>query len=128
MASVDGPISPHLQVYKPQLTSILSITHRATGIFLSLGALVLAYWLLSVAAGPEVYAQVTVHFSAWYGQLLLLAFAFSLYFHLCNGIRHLFWDAGLGLEIETTYKSGYAVISAAVILTIVTCYMAGCVS
>jgi succinate dehydrogenase cytochrome b subunit len=125
MATVNGPLSPHLQVYKPQLTSILSITHRATGVFLSLGALLLSYWLLAIAAGPEIYAKVIVHFAAWYGQLVLLAFVFSLYYHLCNGIRHLFWDIGAGFELETTYKSGYAVIVVSLILTVVSCYLAG---
>ena len=128
MASVNGPLSPHLQVYKPQLTSVLSITHRGTGIFLSVGALLLSYWLLSIAAGAKVYAIFIQHASAWYGQLLLLAFAFSLYYHLCNGIRHLFWDAGLGLEIETTYKSGYAVIVASIGLTAATWYLAEYIS
>jgi succinate dehydrogenase / fumarate reductase cytochrome b subunit len=128
MAPVDSPISPHLQVYKPQLTSVMSIVHRGTGIFLSFGALLLAYWLMSIAAGPEFYARVSVHISAWYGQLILFTFVFSLYYHLCNGVRHLFWDAGLGLEIETTYKSGYATIFIAVILTLATCYFGGCLS
>ncbi|MFT7459650.1 MAG: succinate dehydrogenase / fumarate reductase cytochrome b subunit [Planctomycetota bacterium] len=123
MAMVDGPISPHMQIYKPQLTSILSITHRGTGIFLSLGALLLCYWFLSIAAGPDVYSRFSMHIAAWYGQVLLLAFTFSLYFHLCNGIRHLFWDAGYGLTIETTYKSGYAVIVASLFLTAATCYL-----
>ena len=128
MATADGPISPHLQIYKPQLTSVLSIVHRGTGIFLSFGALLLAYWLLSIAAGPEVYSKLAAHISAWYGQVILFAFVFSLYYHLCNGVRHLFWDAGLGLEIETTYKSGYAVILITVILSVATCYFGGCIS
>jgi succinate dehydrogenase / fumarate reductase, cytochrome b subunit len=128
MATVDGPISPHIQIYKPQLTSLLSIIHRATGIVLSFGALLLGFWLLSVAAGPEFYAQVTEYINTWYGQIALLAFAFSLYYHLGNGIRHLFWDAGIGLEIETTYKSGYAVILSSVILTALSCYLASCAS
>ena len=128
MATVEGPVSPHLQIYKWQLTMILSITHRGTGVFLSLGSLLLCYWLLSIAAGPEVYSDFAFHASAWYGQLLLLAFAFSLYFHLCNGIRHLFWDAGLGLEIDTTYKSGYAVILVSIFLTAATCYLVRCAS
>lgn len=128
MAMAEGPLSPHLQVYKPQLTSVLSITHRGTGVFLSLGALLLAYWLMSVAAGPEVYAQFHNHASAWYGQLLLLTFAFSLYYHLCNGIRHLFWDIGIGLEIESTYKSGYLTIAASILLTIATVYLVRCLS
>jgi len=125
MATVEGPISPHLQIYKPQLTSLLSITHRATGVFLSLGALLLGYWLLSVAAGPDTYAKVYVHVASWYGQVVLLAFVFSLYYHLCNGIRHLFWDIGAGLELETTYKSGYAVVVASLVLTLASYFLAG---
>ena len=128
MAMVEGPLSPHLQVYKPQLTSVLSITHRGTGIFLSLGTLLLAYWLMSVAAGPTVYAEFVTYISTWYGQVVLLGFAFSLYFHLCNGIRHLFWDIGAGLDIETTYKTGYLVMFASVLLTVATVYLARCVA
>ncbi len=128
MATVDSPLSPHLQIYKPQLTSILSITHRATGVFLSIGALLLCYWLLAIAAGPEVYGKLSAHITAWYGQLVLLAFGFSLYYHLCNGIRHLFWDIGVGLEIETTYRSGYAVIAVSLFLTAASAWLAGCVS
>jgi len=128
MPTVDGPISPHLQIYKPQLTSLLSITHRATGVFLSFGALLLGYWLLSVAAGPDMYAKVYVHVASWYGQLALLAFTFSLYYHLCNGVRHLFWDIGAGLEIETAYKSGYAVIIVSIVLTLASYFLARCAS
>jgi len=120
MATVKGPLSPHLSVYRWQITMVLSITHRATGIFLSVGLLLLACWLMSAAAGPEVYANLMQYFTAWYGRLLLLLFCFSLYFHLCNGIRHLFWDAGLGFEIRNFYGSGYAVIAASIGLTIVT--------
>ncbi len=124
MATVNRPLSPHLQVYKPQLTSILSIIHRGTGVFLSLGLLLLAYWLMAIAAGPESYSKIQAHIGSWYGQCLLAAFVFSLYYHLCNGIRHLFWDTGLGLEIETTYKSGYAAIIITLLLTVVT-FVAG---
>lgn len=117
MESVKRPLSPHLQVYKPQLTSMLSITHRATGVFLSLGALILSCWLVGLASGETAFNTLQQHISAWYGQILLIAFVFSLYYHLSNGIRHLFWDAGMGLEISTTYKSGYATIIVSIILT-----------
>lgn len=120
MASVKSPLSPHLSVYKWQITMLLSITHRATGVFLSLGLLLLTYWLLTVAAGPETYDSAMIHIGAWYGQTLLILFSFSLYFHLCNGIRHLFWDAGIGFEISTFYRSGYATVIAAVLLTLMT--------
>lgn len=120
MSARQRPLSPHLQVYKPQLTSVLSITHRATGLFLGLGALVLCYWLLAVAAGPEFYGRAQGIIDSWYGQLLLFLWAVSLYYHLCNGIRHLFWDAGYGFELKTTYASGYAVVAISVVLTVVT--------
>lgn len=120
MALDKRPLSPHLQIYKPQLTSVLSITHRGTGVFLSLGALLFCCWLLAIASGPDVYSNIQVYISAWYGKILLLAWVFSLYYHLCNGIRHLFWDAGLGLEIKTIYTSGYVVIVIAILLTATT--------
>jgi len=125
MESVKRPLSPHLQIYKPQLTSILSITHRGTGVFLSLGALLLTCWLVGLAASEQTFNNLQQHTTAWYGQTLLTAFVFSIYFHLANGIRHLFWDAGLGLEISTAYKSGYATIAVSIILTTITLVL-GC--
>lgn len=120
MAAVNRPLSPHLQIYKPQLTSVLSITHRGTGVFLTLGALFLSCWLLSIANGPESYTAVQQHVLSWYGQIILYAWVFSLYYHLGNGIRHLFWDMGFGFEIKTTYISGYIVVAVSILSTIVT--------
>jgi succinate dehydrogenase / fumarate reductase cytochrome b subunit len=120
MAAVNRPLSPHLQIYKPQLTSVLSITHRGTGVFLSLGALFLSCWLLSIANGPESYTAVQQHVLSWYGQTILYAWVFSLYYHLCNGIRHLCWDMGFGFEIKTTYISGYIVLAVSILFTIAT--------
>ena len=121
MGRAHSPLSPHLQIYKPQLTSLLSITHRGTGVLLALGLLLLPYWLLSIAAGPKVYDALLIHFSAWYGKLLLLGLLFSIYYHLCNGIRHLGWDLGRGLDLATTYVTGYIVVFLSVLLTIATC-------
>jgi succinate dehydrogenase / fumarate reductase cytochrome b subunit len=123
MKLVKRPLSPHLQVYKPQLTSVLSITHRGTGVFLSLGALVLTYWLVSLAVSEELFNSFHLHTTFWYGKLFLIGFVFSLYYHLANGIRHLFWDIGLGLEISTTYKSGYFTIFISVVLTLATLFI-----
>lgn len=114
------PLSPHLQIYRPQLTSILSITHRATGIFLSAGVLVLTYWLVSIAGGENAYTTARECLSSLPGQLLLAAWSFSFYFHLCNGIRHLFWDVGMGFELKTVYASGYTVIAVSVVMTALT--------
>jgi succinate dehydrogenase / fumarate reductase cytochrome b subunit len=125
MKLVKRPLSPHLQVYKPQLTSVLSITHRGTGVFLSLGALALTYWLVSLALSEELFNSFHLHTTFWYGKLFLIGFVFSLYYHLTNGIRHLFWDIGLGLEISTTYKSGYFTIFISVVLTLTTLFIGG---
>ena len=125
MKLVKRPLSPHLQIYKPQLTSVLSITHRGTGVFLSLGALVLTYWLVSLAVSEELFNSFHLHTSFWYGKLFLIGFVFSLYYHLANGIRHLFWDIGLGLEISTTYKSGYFTIFISALLTLATLFVGG---
>ena len=126
MATDNRPLSPHLQIYKPQLTSVLSITHRGTGVLLTAGAFFLSFWLLALASGPEQFENLQTHISKWYGQCILYAFVFSLYFHLCNGIRHLFWDVGLGFDIDVAYKTGYAVVAGTVVLTLLTlCLAAG---
>ncbi len=112
------PLSPHLQVYQPQLTSVLSILHRLTGIALAVGTLVLVYWLSSAAGGPESFSRAQSVIGNWFGLLLLFGWSFALFYHLCNGIRHLFWDAGYGFELAELYKSGYAVLIAAGVLTL----------
>ena len=118
MATDKRPLSPHLQIYKPEFTSVLSITHRATGIALSVGTLLLVYWLIAAASGPEVYAQAQSIMGSMLGQLLLFFWTWALFYHLCNGIRHLFWDAGYGFELSTAYKSGLTTAIASVVLTV----------
>ncbi|MCC3303642.1 succinate dehydrogenase, cytochrome b556 subunit [Sneathiella sp. HT1-7] len=120
MAKIERPLSPHLQIYKPQITMVTSITHRATGIALGVGTLLLAWWLIAVAAGPEAYATVTAFTTSWFGQIILFGFTWSLFYHLCNGIRHLFWDMGQGFELPTMRKSGMAAIIASIVLTLLT--------
>jgi len=111
------PLSPHLQIYKPQLTSVMSILHRITGVFLSLATLVLVYWLMAAAEGPEAYQQARSLLSTWWGLLLLFGWSLALFYHLCNGIRHLFWDAGLGMDIKTVYTTGKLVWISTLVLT-----------
>ena len=118
MEKSQRPLSPHLQIYRPQLTSVLSITHRATGVALVGGTLVLVYWLLAVASGAETYASAQYLLGSWLGRIVLLGFSFALFFHLCNGIRHLFWDVGLGFELKTAYASGTAVVIVSVVMTL----------
>ena len=119
METSQRPLSPHLQIYRFQLTSVLSITHRATGIALALGTLILVYWLLAAASGAEAYASAQQLLGSWVGRTVLLGFSFALFFHLCNGIRHLFWDAGVGFELKTAYASGTAVVVVSIALTII---------
>lgn len=118
MSTRNRPLSPHLQIYKPQITSILSITHRATGVVLAGGALFLTYWLTSAAYGPEAFERTHAFFATVIGRLLLLGFTFAFFYHMCNGIRHLFWDAGKGFDMQTLNRSGIAVVIAATALTL----------
>jgi succinate dehydrogenase / fumarate reductase cytochrome b subunit len=113
-------LSPHLQVYRPQLTTVLSILHRGTGLLLTLGTLLFVCWLAALAAGPEAYASTQAWFGTWYMRLCLIGWSAAVFYHLCNGIRHLFWDAGIGYELKQAYASGYAVLIATAILTITT--------
>lgn len=112
-----NPLSPHLQIYRPQLTTVMSITHRATGLFLSLGTVMLLYWLVAAALGPDAYAEAQRCFAAVPTQVLLIGWTFAFFYHLCNGIRHLFWDVGWGFELTTAYRSGYVVIAVTVAMT-----------
>ncbi|MBT8420851.1 MAG: succinate dehydrogenase, cytochrome b556 subunit [Gammaproteobacteria bacterium] len=118
MVTMNRPLSPHIQIYRKQITSSLSILHRATGVFLSLGAFAFVYWLWALATGPEAYASAQAFFSSIIGRVLLLGWVFSLAYHFSNGIRHLFWDSGKGFQIETVYASGKAVLAISVLLTI----------
>jgi succinate dehydrogenase / fumarate reductase cytochrome b subunit len=124
MAKAQAPLSPHLQIYRWQLTMITSITHRATGMFLSAGALVLCYWVFCVASGPARYQQLMDILYSGPGRVFLLLVLLSFYYHLCNGIRHLFWDAVLGFELRTSYLSGYAALAATFVLTALTWFAA----
>ncbi|MDX1606401.1 MAG: succinate dehydrogenase, cytochrome b556 subunit [Candidatus Competibacterales bacterium] len=118
MATAQRPLSPHLQIYRPQLTSVLSISHRATGIALAVGTLLLVYWLAAAALGADSYATAQSVMGSWIGLVLLFLWSWALFYHLCNGIRHLFWDAGYGFDLTTVYASGKAVVVASVILTV----------
>jgi succinate dehydrogenase / fumarate reductase cytochrome b subunit len=113
------PQSPNIQIYRPQLTSVLSIANRITGVVLSLGAVGLVLWLSAAAAGPGAYGAVRGVIASWPGQVVLLGCTFAFFLHLCGGIRHLFWDTVRGFELRSIYISGWAVVAASVILTLV---------
>jgi succinate dehydrogenase / fumarate reductase cytochrome b subunit len=124
MTTSNRPLSPHLQVYRPQITSMLSILHRLTGIALAFGTLLLAYWLIAAATGPGAFETAQGLIGSFVGRLLLFGWSFALFYHLCNGIRHLVWDAGYGFEIETATLSGWIVVGASAGLTVI-CWIAG---
>jgi len=115
---VRRPLSPHLQVYRPQITSVLSIMHRITGVALSAGTLLLVWWLAAAATSPEAFATVQGFVGSPIGWLLLFGWTLALFYHLFAGIRHLLWDAGYGFEKVEYHASGKAVVIAAVACTV----------
>ena len=121
MSQHQRPLSPFMlgQAYRFQLTSVMSLLHRVSGIILSFGALGLAWWLLAVAQGGDAYARVADCLASPLGMLALAGLSLSLVYHLLNGIRHLLWDAGHGMEIPEVYRSGYVVAVLTVVLTAV---------
>ena len=128
MTTDTRPVSPHLGIYRWQITMTMSIIHRATGMWLAVGTLALVYWLIAAASGPDTYATAHWFFGTWIGQILMWIWTFCLFYHLCNGIRHLFWDAGQGFKIRTFYITGYTVWVIACILTalaIIFAYVSG---
>lgn len=114
------PLSPHLGVYRWQWTMALSILHRITGIGLAVGTLLLVYWLWAAARGPDAYAAARGFLTSWLGVLLLFGWSAAFYYHLFNGVRHLFWDAGKGLDLPTARASGMAAVAAAAAATVLT--------
>lgn len=114
------PLSPHLQIYRPQLTSMTSILTRLTGNALLLGALLIVAWLVAAATSPACFSYVDGVLTSWFGKLIMLGSIWALWYHLLAGLRHLYWDTGRGMEIGTAEKLGWAVIIGSVLLTIIT--------
>lgn len=119
MDSAKRPVSPHIQIYRPQLTSVLSIMHRITGVGLGISAIVLTVELFAIAYDREFFEVSIQWLSGFWGRLILFLWTLALFFHLCNGIRHLFWDVGRGLELEQVYRSGWGVIIGSLTLTVI---------
>ena len=117
---IQRPLSPHLQIYRPQISSALSIFHRITGIALSAGALLLVCWLISAADGDAAYDGLSWFLRSWLGVLLLFGWTAALWYHFCAGLRHLAWDAGYGFDLPTMHRSGIAVLVATAALTVLT--------
>ena len=113
----ERPLSPHLQIYKPQITSVLSIMHRITGVALTVGTFLIVFWITTLSLGESFYEYYMVFIKSWVGYLILIGFTFALFYHFSNGIRHLFWDLGYGYELNIAFISGVIVLISAFILT-----------
>lgn len=118
------PLSPHLTIYRPQITSVMSILHRATGVALGGGALLAVWWFLAAATGPGYFAFVDGLLTSWLGTLVMTGALWALCYHFCNGIRHLWWDTGRGFGLDEVTRSGRIAAGASVALTILVLLLA----
>lgn len=118
MGTERRPLSPHLQIYRPQLTSVLSIAHRASGLVLAGASVLLVVWLVSIASGAQAYERFVTLAGSFVGRGILFLVTLAFCYHLANGIRHLFWDAGYGFSLPAVYRSGWTVIGVAVALSL----------
>ena len=118
--TVERPLSPHLQVYRPQLTSVSSILTRITGTALLAAGLLTVWWFLAAATSPEYFAVADGFITSWFGDLVMTLSLWALWYHALAGLRHLYWDTGRGLEVEAAEKMGIAIIVLSVVLTILT--------
>ena len=114
------PLSPHLTIYRPQLTSISSILVRITGNALIVGAFLVIWWLLAASTSPEYFAIADGLIRSWFGKLIMLGSIWALWYHTLGGIRHLIWDNAIGLDIPTAYKLGWTVVIGSFVLTVIT--------
>lgn len=114
------PLSPHLTIYRPQLTSMTSILVRITGIGMLLAALMIVWWFLAAATSPEYFATADGWVTSFLGDLIMTLSVWALWYHLLGGLRHLYWDTGRGLEVETAEKLGVAMLIGSVALTVIT--------
>lgn len=118
------PLSPHLQVYSPKINMVMSIVHRITGVGLYFGTLLLAWWLIAAATGPDYFAYVNSLFGTWLGKLVLLGYTWALMHHMLGGLRHFIWDTGRGMDIPTVDKLSWLTIIGSVALTVLIWFVA----
>lgn len=116
----DRPLSPHLSIYRPQLTSVTSIFTRITGNALLIAALLVVWWFLAAATSPEAFATADAVLTSWLGDIVLLLSLWALWYHTLAGVRHMIWDTARGLDLQSAYTLGYAVIGGSFVLTILT--------
>lgn len=117
-ARAQRPLSPHLQVYSPLINMVMSILHRITGAALYFGSLLLAWWLVAAAAGPDYFAFVNGIFGSWFGRLVLFGYTWALMHHMMGGIRHFIWDTGRGYDLKTIDLLSWGTLVASAVLTV----------
>ena len=119
MADNQNPLSPHLQIYRWHISSLLSITHRISGVINLLALILIFFWLIALILGEDNYESFLLTINSFFGKFILIGFTWSMCFHILSGIRHLVWDLGYGFEIKTANISGIIVIISSLVLTII---------
>ena len=125
MARAERPLSPHLQIYRWYLTMALSIAHRATGTAMAIGLVLLSWWLIALASGPDAFGTVAGIVDSWFGALVLLLYTPVIFYHMGNGIRHLVWDVGYGFDPQVAFQSSLAVLAFAGVMTVLAWIVVG---
>lgn len=120
---VERPLSPHLQIYRPQLTSITSILTRITGNALIVASLMIVWWLLAAATSEDYFRTADAVLTSWFGDLVLTLSLWAVWYHYLAGLRHLVWDAGKGLDLPTAEMMGWGCIIGSVVLTVITLFL-----
>jgi succinate dehydrogenase / fumarate reductase cytochrome b subunit len=118
VSKADQPLSPHLQIYRPLVNMVMSIIHRMTGAALYLGTIMMGWWLIALASGPEAYAAFQGFIASLIGRLVLFGFTWALVHHMLGGIRHFVWDTGRGFELATVDRMSWATIIGSVVATL----------
>jgi succinate dehydrogenase / fumarate reductase cytochrome b subunit len=113
----ERPLSPHLQIYSPLINMMMSIVHRITGAALYAGSLLLAWWLVAAATGPDYYNYVAGIFASWPGKIVLLGYTWALMHHMLGGLRHLIWDTGAGYDLKTIDLLSWGSLAGSLLLT-----------
>ena len=116
---VRRPLSPHLQAYKPQVSSVTSILNRLTGIAISFGLILMVWWLVAAAEGPKAFATAQGFIGSPIGLIMMFGWTVALWYHFCAGIRHLVWDAGYGYGVKTSHQTALIAVAATLVLTVI---------
>ncbi len=118
------PLSPHLSIYRMPLNGIMSITHRITGVGMSITAMLIVWWFLAAATSEEYFATANWVMTSWIGDIIMFVSLLAIWYHFCSGVRHLVWDTGSGLGQRRVKRSGIAALITAAVLSLITIILA----